>query len=87
MIEDVKVCLSLWDELKSKEDVLYSQITGKKKSILCLTPKLHRPCEHFQRPSNMKHAITDWKEMNKDISVESGRREVLLYRCWHSLSI
>lgn len=31
MIEDVKVCLSLWDELKSKEDVLYSQITGKKK--------------------------------------------------------
>lgn len=26
--EDVKVCVSLWDELKSKEDVLYSQITG-----------------------------------------------------------
>lgn len=33
MIEDVKVCLSLWDELKSKEDGLYSQITGKKKNI------------------------------------------------------
>lgn len=31
MIEDVKVCVSLWDELKSKEDVLCSQITGKKK--------------------------------------------------------